>query len=299
MIPTYPHFKKIELIDKKDVEKFTSKFPPISDFNFYNIWAWDLKGEMGLSVLNDNLAVKFTDYLNGQPLLSFLGINKINETTRELIKFSENNYKNNVLKLIPEIVVDLLDKSEFEAISDKDSRDYVYSVPHLATMNVWHQNSLSKEIRLFVKKYSDYIVKQNSILEISADEYLELFKTWSENKKIENFFELNEYKAFKRMFQINDEKVKITSLYVKDVLIGFSLFEILTDDYLICHFAKADISYHPSVYAVLNFEEAKILDKQGIKYYNWQQSLGIKGLEQSKMKYKPVSFMNKFIIKKK
>ena len=81
----FPKFKSIELSDKQEVEKITFRFPPYSDFNFSNLLAWDLKREMGFSILNNNLVVKFTDYVNGQPFLSFLGDNMVNETARELI----------------------------------------------------------------------------------------------------------------------------------------------------------------------------------------------------------------------
>lgn len=298
MIPLFPEFKKLELTDKKEVEKFTSKFPSNSDFNFSNMWAWDLKGEMGFSVLNSNLVVKFSDYLNGQPFLSFLGDNLVNETAKELIGFSEKNYKTGVLKLVPETIVSFLDKKEFDAISDLDSKDYIYSIDHLASMDTWSQSTISKGIRRFIKEYPDYIIKENSLEEISEDKYLEIFKRWSENKSIVNHFELNEYKAFKRVFQIKDKSLKIISLYLKDVLVGFSLFEILANGYALSHFAKTDTSYHSSVYDVLDWEEVKILKEQGIKYYNWQQDLGIQGLRKSKEKYKPDSFFNKFFVKK-
>src|SRR3989344_9175835 len=89
MIPKFPQFKNLELSDKKDVEKFTSQFPPYSDFNFVSMWSWDVKGEMRLSTLNDNLVVRFTDYLTGKPFYSFLGNNKVNETAQTLINLSK------------------------------------------------------------------------------------------------------------------------------------------------------------------------------------------------------------------
>src|SRR3990167_9981485 len=88
MIPEFPHFKKLELADKKDVEKFTQKYPPYSDFNFVSMWSWDIKGEMRLSTLNNNLVVRFTDYLTGEPFYSFLGDNKVNETAEKLLDFT-------------------------------------------------------------------------------------------------------------------------------------------------------------------------------------------------------------------
>ncbi|MEI8339563.1 MAG: phosphatidylglycerol lysyltransferase domain-containing protein [bacterium] len=275
----------------------TSKFPAYSDFNFSNLWIWNLKGEMAISILNDNLVVKFSDYVTGHPFLSFIGDKKVNETAKELIMFSENNYWCKTLKLIPEMVTKSLDQKAFEIIPDIDSHDYVFSVPQLAVLNAWPQSSMSQGIRNFCKTYPDYIIRKETINEVSEDKYSNLFKKWSENKKIDNHFEFNEYQAFKKIFEIKNENIKIISLYLKDVLVGFSLFEIVNTDYAISHFIKADVEHHPAVYDILNWEEAKFLNEHKIKYYDWEQDLGIPGLRHSKVKYKPVLFLNKYFVK--
>ena len=76
MLPEFPKFKSIDLTDKKEIEEINKKFPPYSDFNFVSMWCWDIKGEMHISILHDNLVVKFTDYLTGDPFFSFFGNNK-------------------------------------------------------------------------------------------------------------------------------------------------------------------------------------------------------------------------------
>lgn len=43
MIPKFPEFKKLELSNKEEIENFTSKFPPYSDFNFVSMWCWDFR----------------------------------------------------------------------------------------------------------------------------------------------------------------------------------------------------------------------------------------------------------------
>ena len=78
---------------------------------------------------------------------------------------------------------------------------------------------------------------------------------------------------------------------------GFTVYEILSSEYAISHFAKADISYHRAINDMLNWEEAKVLDERGIKYFNWEQDLGIPGLRKSKEKYKPTFFLKKLSIK--
>ena len=296
MIPTFPNFKKIELTDRKDIEKLTSKFPPYADFNFSNMWAWDLKDEMGFSVLNGNLVVKFTDYLNGQPFLSFIGDNMVNETVRGLVAFSIKNYKIDILKLVPETVVNLLDKKEFKVTPDVDSRDYIYSIPKLATMDAWPKSTISKGIRRFTRESPDYVIQKNSIEEIFEKEYFEMFQRWSENKNVSNHLELNEYQAFKRLFELKDNSLKIISLYKNNLLLGFDIYETCSQKYVLSHFCKADTSYHENINSLLNWEEAKIFNTQGLFYFNWQQDLGIPGLRKSKAKYKPDLFLKKFIV---
>lgn len=296
MIPKFPEFKKLELSDEEKIGKITKKFPPYSDFNFVSMWSWNIANKIRISQLHGNLVVHFTDYLIDETFFSFIGENKISETATELITFSKKHYNVNSLKLIPEEIANSLDKSKFTILSDVNSHDYIYSIPHLASMNVWPQSSLSKGIRRFIKKYSDYVIKQYLIKEISKDKYEEMFQKWAKNKKIKNHLELNEYKALKKLLQIDSKNIKIVSIYLNNILIGFTAHEILANNYAMSHFAKADVSHHSSVYDVLNWEEAKILKNQEIKYYNWEQDLGIQGLRNSKQKYKPSFLLKKFTI---
>jgi hypothetical protein len=107
---------------------------------------------------------------------------------------------------------------------------------------------------------------------------------------------LNEFKAFKKFLQNDDDDIKIVSLYINGVLAGFNIYEIISADYANCSFSKADVKYHSSVYDILDWEEAKILNTKKIKYYNWEVDLGIPGLRYSKEKYKPAFFLKKFTV---
>lgn len=297
-LPKFPNFKDIELSDKAYIKGFVSRFAPYSDFNFTAMWSWswNTNQKMMISQLNKNLVVLFNDYVSGQPFLSFIGDNEVSETALQLIAYSEKHYKTDSLKLIPEEIAKVLPESLFTVVPDRDSYDYIYSVKDLANMNNWSGNHISRLIRKFIREIPDYIIKQSSIKESIKDEYLELFKKWSKNKNIESHFELNEFKAFKKFLQNHDDNIKIVSLYIKNVLVGFNIYEIISPDYANCGFSKADIKHHASIYTVLNWEEAKILDAKKIKYYNWEQDVGILGLRYSKEKYKPAFFLKKFIV---
>lgn len=300
MIPEFPEFKKLELSDREEVQKFTSNFPPYSDFNFSNMWAWDLDEEMGLSMLNGNLVVKFSDYVNGEPFFSFLGDNMVNETAKELLNFSEKNYKIGNLKLIPEFIVNLLDKSEFQIEHDINSNDYIYLLEDLANMNKWSGTTSSKNIRGFCKLYDDYTVEVEGISEVLKNgyigDYVDLFERWARSKNLENFAGLREYKAFERFLRINEDCIKVLSFRETRILVGFTMYEIFSDMYAISHFAKTDYFFNGKATDILNWEEAKMLHSQGVKYFNWEQDLGIEGLRKSKLKYKPIFFLNKYFV---
>lgn len=298
MIPEFPEFKKLELSDKIDIEKFTLKFPPYSDFNFISMWSWDIAGELRLSVLNKNLVVRFTDYLNSSRFYSFLGDNDQEKTASELIKLAKVEGLETQLKLIPEDLIKDISESDFIKNLDRDAFDYIYSVDHLANMHNWAQHTSGKNIRNYHKSCTNYTVNHLSIAKAPKDDYLRMFQKWAETKD-ENYEELNEYTALERIFEIKQENLKIVSIFVDNILVGFTIYEIISPEYAISHFAKSDLNHDCAVSDLLNWEEAKILKEQGIKYFNWEQDLGIPGLRKSKEKYKPEFFLKKILLTKK
>ena len=186
--------------------------------------------------------------------------------------------------------------SDFKIKTDRDSSDYIYLVEHLAGMKDWKKNTCARRIKKFIQKYPNYVVKELSSKDISHNEYKKMFEKWSQNKKIDKHFELNEYKAFERFLELDDESIKFISIYMSDILIGFSVYEILSNNYAIAHFSKADSKDYPEIFDLLNWEEARYCYKIGIKYLNWEQDLGIEGIRYSKEKYKPCFLMRKFIV---
>ncbi len=298
MIPKFPKFKKIELSDKKEVEKITREFVPYCDFNFANMWAWDIHHKMKISKLNDNLVVLFYDYITNKPFLSFIGTHDVLATTEELLAYSKKNYKMNILKLVPKVVIAKMLAKEFTIKEDRDNHDYVYSISHFSEMNNWPSSGISQRIRQFLKTYPNYVIKHTHIKDISKKEYSDIFKKWSYNKGVGlgKHFELNEYKAFERFLKLDEKNIKTLSLYVDDVLIGFTVYEILQNNYSISHFIKSDTQHHRGINDILNWEEAKELHSHKVKYHNWQQDLGLVGLRFAKEKYNPSFFMKKFIV---
>ena len=299
LIPIFPDFKFLEWNDRKNVEEFTSGFPPYSDFNFVSLWSWNTRDKMMLSQLNGNLVVLFYDYVSEKPFLSFIGKSKLSETASELLEYSKEKYKIDYLKLISEAVASNLSDSEFKILPDEDSHDYILSVSYLINIHNHSSNKIThagKGCKRFLKLYPQYSAKIVFGKEIRETEYIELFKQWSKSKHY-NHWELNEFKAFERLLQNKETDNQILSIYDGDNMIGFATIEILLNDYSVCHFTKADANYK-GIYDALFWEVCKVLNELKIKYWNIEQDLGIPQLRQSKQKYKPVFYLKKYFITK-
>ena len=294
MIPEFPQFKKLELGDKESVETFTSKFVPYSDFNFVSLWSWNIKDEMRLSVLNDNIIVHFTNYLNGQLFYSFLGKNKINETVATLLDFSVKEEITPKLFLVPEDVVQAIDRKKFKVEDDVDNFDYVFDLvqisKYVGSQFMKKRNKIKQLLGQFPSLKVEIIDIKNKDVE---EKILKLDEFWLEKKmqKDSDFKIKNELIATQRFFKSNFVNILGTGIFIDDELIGYSIFSTETSGYAISHFCKADTKYI-GIYDFLMRENAKILVEKGYFFLNYEQDLGLPGLRESKK-----SFMSKYLKK--
>ncbi|MDA1169039.1 MAG: hypothetical protein O3A36_01745, partial [bacterium] len=142
-IPQFPEFKPLELSDREEIIKHTSKFVPYSDFNFTSLWSWDTDKKLKVSNLNQNLVVQFSDYISDEQFLSFIGTNEVNETMSHLLALAEIKGLLSTVKLVPSVVVEKLDTSRFIVEEDRNNFDYIYSVQGLTEL----KGSLFADIR--------------------------------------------------------------------------------------------------------------------------------------------------------
>ena len=297
MIPQFPQFKKIELTDKDDVEKFTKKYPPYSDFNFVSMWSWNIQGEMRLSILNENLVVHFTNYLTGKLFYSFLGDKKVDETTSTLINFSMDKGLKPRLYLIPEIVADKLDINKFIIKEDRDNFDYIYDINLISELKGATFSDKRNRVNSFVKKFPNIRIEnldfKNPTTEIDI---LKLDAEWLKDKikkDINYKFNINESMAIDSFFKSKLKNIIGVGIYDDKILVGYSIFETLPNGYSICHFCKAKTHFN-SIYDYLVKESAKILRSKGFSLLNYEQDLGIPGLRHAKNSFRPINFLKKF-----
>lgn len=304
MIPEFPQFKKIELSDREEINKFTKSYPPYSDFNFVSMWSWDIKGEMQISQLNNNLVVKFTDYITGDYFYSFLGNNKPNETVESLLDLSDKEGFITELKLIPEDSIKGIDTKKFNIKENRDHFDYILDLNHLSTYAHSKLRGHASFHRRFLDEHSNFL--SSKVLDLkdedTRNQIVNLTKIWMQNKVSEqkDFLPKLEDVIHKYFMQesFNNKDFISVGIFHNNKMIAFTINELEEGDFSVCHFMKANSAFK-GVYSYLVSETSKVLLAKGKKYINFEQDLGLSNLRQSKKTYYPIDFLKKFNISKK
>jgi len=300
MIPKFPEFKKLELSDKEEIEKYTKNYSLYSsDFNFTSLWVWNTNNECIISELSGNLIVRFTDYGTNELFFSFIGINDLERTAFKLIQYAKDSDISPVLRLVPEVSVAEMPATTLVVEEDRDNFDYIFSVAELASFQGLKFKEKRHLANRFLREYPEARFELIDLSDTDAQiKIASLLRTWEDNKKSEyKKYELqNEETAITRLLQTADvHKLVASSISLNNRFIGFSISEILPCQYGISHFAKADSTYD-GVYEFMNMREGQYLLTHNVVLWNWEQDLGIESLRESKMGYRPINFLKKYTI---
>lgn len=299
MIPDFPTFKKLELEDRSEVEKFTKEYPPYSNYNFVSLWSYNTKDIIALSILNNNLVIKFQDYLTNKPFLSVLGRNELIKTVYKLLEHKEEGIIDTELRLIPEysIIAEKRLLDHFQVVEDRDSFDYVLKTQDLIILKGKEFHSKKNFVNRFLKLNPGHKVEELNITNKNLHEMAEtLFYVWEKKQKKERSQTENELTALRRLF-LSSEHFNLTGVgvFIDESLIGFSIGEVIHMKYAITHFEKADTSY-PGIYQFLRHSTAKHFLRIGCEYINIEEDLGIPGLRKAKESWKPSFYLKKYKI---
>lgn len=299
MFSTFPCFNKLTLSHREYIEKFVSKFPPYSDFNFTSLWIYNTDDSIEISSLYDNLVIKFTDYLTLKPFYSFLGTENIQKTIQILLDISKKNKYEEALRLIPEIVIaaDIHLAKHYDINEDLDNYDYIVSADEISNLPHHKYRTKKNQIVQFKKLYPNHTLQLIDLSNRSNHKkVIDLFVTWEQKSGKTRSDTENEFAALKRLLNSIDYfHSYAVGIFDRNILIGFTIFEKTHADHGIYSFQKADRSYR-GIFTYMCHEVAKILKEKGCTHINYEQDLGIHGLRTAKTLWKPVHFLKKYII---
>lgn len=293
MISEYPAFTKIDISAKQEIQKFVEKFDPYSDFNFVSMFSWNADDEPRLSWLNNNLVIKLRDYVTpGQQVTSILGVKQIDDSLKTLLSATDK------IELVPEVVIHNIEKpDDFCIVESRDNYDYIYSLSHLSDLpGKLYKKKRNKANHTRTFFGSRLKSSTSSLLQDSEkQELIDMLHTWqAQSKQLPDDME-NEDRAINKILdEWNGFKLLLTRCRVDGLLVGFSINEVVSSAYSICHFEKFIIA-HNDIGAYLVNEVAKELARHST-LVNWEQDLGLSGIKRSKSSYYPVKFLRKYTV---
>lgn len=291
MIPQFPNFKKLVLEDKEEIENFTKQHPPYSDFNFVSLWNWNIKKNTRFSWLNGNLVLQMKDYLKDENIYSFIGKNELESTIEQLFQ------KIDKLQLIPEVNLSGNSKifKKYKIKEDINQFDYIYDLKGLAKMEEPKYRKKRNLVRRFLKE-NKFILKEIDYTTASGSEFINLFKKWAYQKSKSFSDYEHELIAMKNCLALAGESnFLVNGLYINNQKVGFSISEIVQEDYLIMHFNKTLHSYKGITEFFMKEISSYYLTKGG-KYLNLMQDLGLENLKRSKKSWGPIKYFKKYTI---
>lgn len=299
-IPIFPSFEKLSLDHKELVQSIINKFPT-SDFNFTGLFTWDIGEVVKISLLNDNLVFRSSDYLTHEVFYSFIGDNKVDLTIKTLTEYAEQNGELSKLKLVPESVIPhIKDKNQVLFSEDRDNYDYVYNVQDLIELSGGENQKKRQHLNRFSQNHGAKAShKELDLNDLDSIKDIEkLMSTWQKVRDKDVKEVSDEFIAIKKALDHHQTLgIRAFGIYHDKDLIGFNLFEVLPGKMVISHFHKADTNYR-GIYEHMTHNFAKHLVKMDIQSINVEQDLGIPGLRRAKESYRPHTFIKKYTVER-
>lgn len=294
--------KKLELSDRGEIERVVSKYPAYSDYNFVSMWSYDTDHLIEVSTLNENLVLRFQDYIDLKLFYTFLGTNQTDDTALRLLGSAQTTDMKPYLKMIPETSVkDLLENELFEVTEDRDDFDYIIRARDFVEMPGRTYHSKRKEIKKFLEQFGEKAhLEAIDISDVTIQaEIIELFCFWIETFDKNPTESEHELRAIQKLFEAADTFTLYSfGVRIDGKLVGYIIVDITHGGYAVLEFGKWDLRLR-GLGEFLQHAVIRELLERGCEYINYEQDLGIEGLRRAKTLCYPAFFLKKYRISNK
>lgn len=274
-------FKPIELSDKAIFDKYFNQMNNNnSEKNFSNLFMWRHYYNYEYSIIDGFLCIR-----GNSPERFYHNPYGVGDVSKIIELLKNENDGNLIFKPVLNDFRKSLDNLDFSFREDRNSFDYIYRSDKLINLNGPKLRNKRRWVKKFRNNY-DYTYE-----DITKDNIKEV-----EDFTINQIENPNEMTAMEEMFN-NFFKlgIKGCTIRVNGEIAGVSTGEELTDDTVLIHCERGNREYD-GIYNVINQEFVKN-QWSDYKYINREQDLGIEGLRQAKLTYRPDILLEKYIAK--
>ncbi len=182
----------------------------------------------------------------------------------------------------------------FEVIEERDAHDYLYEAEKLRTLSGRKYHSKKNHFNGFMKEYGNRFLYRE-LTQKDFPEAIKLMDRWAEDKEKDQNL-VGERLAVEKVFRNYSRlpETKVGGIFIDDVLEAFSFGDLLNPDTAVIHVEKANPEIR-GLYAAINklFLENEF---PSVEFVNREEDLGIEGLRQAKLSYKPIKLVEKYTL---
>lgn len=301
MLPVFPNEVPLTLTLRKSIEEYTAAFLPYSDFNFVSLYTYNTHEHVRLSILHNNLVIKFHEYTDKNPetFYSFLGNTLPYETAEILLQYQKNQGLASSLKLVPaHNFMDIQFANTLNFIEDRDQFDYILSTKDIIDTTKSQFSHKRRMIRRFQRENPDVVIVYNlDLTDMQIQKkILTCITKWGQIRNMKDEDIAHEKIALQRLLHDGDQlAVEIIGIELEDEIIAFSAFNKVSETFGIIHFAKFNPSFR-GIFETLVMLTLTKLHEKGCTFANIEQDLGIEGMRQAKLLWYPDHFLKKYTI---
>jgi hypothetical protein len=301
VLPDFPLFERLSVHHKDVIDAYFRLYSPYSDFTFVTMWCWDRYDSAEICTLNDNLVLGCRNYASGEHSLSFLGAVDSCETALSLLEYTGDKFGKPQLDLVPEVsIVDsvkvLAGCSEIK--EERNSFDYILDLQALASFCGPAFASKRKAAACFDRAYCPTVRDIDLSSESDKASILSVFSDWADSQDRTPADTEKELSALRRALAISQTGALVaTGVLSGERMVGFAISEVLSNQFAVGHFLKADTRLR-GVFEYLRRAQACRLQELGCRWINVQEDLGLPGLRQAKLSYRPVALLRKYTLRR-
>lgn len=290
-------FKKITFDDMDILRKHTGLAHTRNcEYAMVNVFFWNDTDRLMYAVVDDVLVYRLID-----DDTAYYSIVEFIEEPAELVLKLEFDARENgcemVLTNMSEEMVLRLEREMVGQLSfwyDREYSDYIYKVDDLIRLSGSKYHGKKNHLNKFLNTYSftyEEIDKNN----------IEECRVMKEEWAVRKGGDIDEYREeldiIDKVFDNYDKFNLVGGLIRIDGKVSaFTLGEPVSDDTFVTHFEKADEDI-PGLYQAIN-QQFAANSIAGFKYVNREDDIGIEGIRQAKLSYRPVMMFDKYNAKK-
>ena len=269
----------------------------LKSWDFFNYSKLEFAIKNGIAFIRFPVHEDSKEYFKDIDMLYLPPMCKV-ENVKEAIELARAQAKQDNTKFamlgVPQEYVDEILDCGLSIKNIETQNEYLYNTLDLVEFRGKKYHSKRNHIATFDRLYSYEFLPYE---EKDRKEVEDLFFKWEEEKgdSYDKDDEFVEYEAIKKSLDMYREKnIYSYVLKVDGKIIGFTLGEITPSNVGIVHIEKANINYNGAYTKLVNLFAKEVL--KDCICINRQEDMGLEGMKQSKLSYRPIGFAMKYFL---